>query len=100
LGSQGSLRPEALFRMLRSEAIRLVSYPDQSHERLHSSPFTVLETADCIHEAHIVSGRIQYLHMGPMTFTEYLEALGENKPKEESRGAMSVSRARDFLTGG
>ena len=27
-------------------------------------------------------GRIQYLHMGPMTFTEYLEALGENKLKE------------------
>ena len=24
-------------------------------------------------------GRIQYLHMGPMTFTEYLEALGEHK---------------------
>ena len=27
-------------------------------------------------------GRIQYLHMGPMTFTEYLEALGENKLRE------------------
>ncbi len=27
-------------------------------------------------------GRIQYLHMGPMTFTEYLEALGESKLKE------------------
>jgi len=27
-------------------------------------------------------GRIQYLHMGPMTFTEYLGALGENKLKE------------------
>lgn len=27
-------------------------------------------------------GRIQYLHMGPMTFTEYLDALGENKLKE------------------
>ena len=27
-------------------------------------------------------GRIQYLHMGPMTFTEYLEALGERKLKE------------------
>jgi uncharacterized protein len=27
-------------------------------------------------------GRIQYLHMGPMTFTEFLEALGENKLKE------------------
>jgi len=24
-------------------------------------------------------GRIQYLHMGPMTFTEYLDALGERK---------------------
>ena len=27
-------------------------------------------------------GRIQYLHMGPMTFTEFLEALGENKLEE------------------
>jgi predicted AAA+ superfamily ATPase len=27
-------------------------------------------------------GRIQYHHMGPMTFTEYLAALGENKLKE------------------
>ncbi len=27
-------------------------------------------------------GRIRYLHMGPMTFTEYLEALGERKLKE------------------
>lgn len=27
-------------------------------------------------------GRIQYLHMGPMTFTEYLEALGETKLRE------------------
>lgn len=27
-------------------------------------------------------GRIQYLHMGPMTFTEYLEALGESKLKD------------------
>ena len=27
-------------------------------------------------------GRIQYLHMGPMTFIEYLEALGESKLKE------------------
>lgn len=26
-------------------------------------------------------GRIQYLHMGPMTFMEYLEALGESKLK-------------------
>jgi predicted AAA+ superfamily ATPase len=26
-------------------------------------------------------GRIQYLHMGPMTFSEFLDALGENKLK-------------------
>jgi predicted AAA+ superfamily ATPase len=43
---------------------------------------SLIEFALTEQRVSIPVGRIQYLHMGPMTFTEYLDALGENKLKE------------------
>ena len=43
---------------------------------------SLMEFALTERRVSIPVGRIQYLHMGPMTFTEYLEALGENKLKD------------------
>jgi predicted AAA+ superfamily ATPase len=43
---------------------------------------SLLEFALADHSFSMPVGRIQYLHMGPMTFTEYLEALEEHKLKQ------------------
>jgi uncharacterized protein len=43
---------------------------------------SLMEFALTERRVSIPVGRIQYLHMGPMTFTEYLEALGETKLRE------------------
>ena len=40
---------------------------------------SLLEFALCDHQFSMPVGRIEYLHMGPMTFTEFLEALNEIK---------------------
>ena len=44
---------------------------------------SLLEFVLSNHQFSMPVGRVQYLHMGPMTFTEYLEALEENKLKAE-----------------
>lgn len=44
---------------------------------------SLLEFVLSNHQFSMPVGRVQYLHMGPMTFTEYLEALEENKLKTE-----------------
>jgi predicted AAA+ superfamily ATPase len=44
---------------------------------------SLLEFALSEHRFSMPVGRIQYLHMGPMTFTEYLDAMGEHKLKSE-----------------
>lgn len=40
---------------------------------------SLLEFALSDHRFSMPVGRVEYLHMGPMTFTEFLNALGENK---------------------
>lgn len=40
---------------------------------------SLLEFTLSDHQFSMPVGRIQYLHMGPMTFSEFLEALGEDK---------------------
>src|SRR5277367_2152774 len=40
----GRLTTEVLFRKLRTEAFRLVSQPEQSHERFHSRDFPAAST--------------------------------------------------------
>lgn len=40
---------------------------------------SLLEFALADHRFSMPVGRVEYLHMGPMTFTEFLDALGENK---------------------
>ncbi len=40
---------------------------------------SLMEFALSEHSFSMPVGRIEYLHMGPMTFTEFLEALGEDK---------------------
>jgi predicted AAA+ superfamily ATPase len=40
---------------------------------------SLLEFALSEHQFSMPVGRIQYLHLGPMTFTEFLAALGEDK---------------------
>lgn len=40
---------------------------------------SLLEFALSAHRFSMPVGRVQYLHMGPMTFTEFLGALGEDK---------------------
>jgi predicted AAA+ superfamily ATPase len=44
---------------------------------------SLLEFVLSDHRFSMPVGRIQYLHMGPMTFTEFLEALDETKLKNE-----------------
>jgi predicted AAA+ superfamily ATPase len=44
---------------------------------------SLLEFVLSNHQFSMPVGRVQYLHMGPMTFTEYLEALEEHKLKAE-----------------
>ena len=44
---------------------------------------SLLEFVLSDHKFSMPVGRVQYLHMGPMTFTEFLEALGEIKLKNE-----------------
>lgn len=43
---------------------------------------SLMEFALTERRVSIPVGRIEYLHMGPMTFSEYLEGLGESKLKE------------------
>jgi predicted AAA+ superfamily ATPase len=45
---------------------------------------SLLEFVLSDHRFSMPVGRIQYLHMGPMTFTEYLEALDETKLRLKS----------------
>ncbi len=40
---------------------------------------SLLEFALSDHQFSMPVGRVEYLHMGPMTFTEFLDALGESK---------------------
>ena len=40
---------------------------------------SLLEFVLAAHQFSMPVGRVQYLHMGPMTFSEFLLALGENK---------------------
>ena len=40
---------------------------------------SLLEFALSDHRFSMPVGRVEYLHMGPMTFTEFLEALDETK---------------------
>ncbi|HEW98430.1 MAG: AAA family ATPase [Candidatus Parabeggiatoa sp. nov. 3] len=40
---------------------------------------SLLEFTLSAHQFSMPVGRVQYLHMGPMTFTEFLSALGEDK---------------------
>lgn len=40
---------------------------------------SLLEFVLAEHQFSMPVGRVQYLHMGPMTFSEFLAALGENK---------------------
>ena len=40
---------------------------------------SLLEFALSDHQFSMPVGRVEYLHMGPMTFTEFLGALDENK---------------------
>jgi len=40
---------------------------------------SLLEFVLSEHQFSMPVGRVEYLHMGPMTFTEFLEAIGENK---------------------
>lgn len=40
---------------------------------------SLLEFALSDHQFSMPVGRVQYLHMGPMTFTEFLNAIGEDK---------------------
>src|SRR5687768_14558770 len=54
---------------------------------------SLLEFALARHNFSMPVGRIQYLHMGPMTFTEFLEALGETRLKSE----MESSNVRETL---
>ncbi|MEQ1771707.1 MAG: AAA family ATPase, partial [Devosia sp.] len=57
------------------------------HEEMNELPViaagSLLEFILSDHRFSMPVGRIQYLHMGPMTFTEFLEALGEDKLKSE-----------------
>jgi uncharacterized protein len=57
------------------------------HEDMSQLPVicagSLLEFALSKHNFSMPVGRIQYLHMGPMTFTEFLDALGEDKLKAE-----------------
>jgi uncharacterized protein len=53
------------------------------HEEMSQRPVlsagSLLEFTLANHNFSMPVGRIQYLHMGPMTFLEFLEALGEKK---------------------
>ena len=53
------------------------------YEEIHSLPLlaagSLLEFALNDHRFSMPVGRVEYLHMGPMTFTEFLEALDEQK---------------------
>jgi len=40
---------------------------------------SLLEFVMAEHDFSMPVGRVEYLHMGPMTFTEYLDAVGEDK---------------------
>lgn len=62
------------------EAIPALRY---FHEDLPTLPVvsagSLLEFVLADHRFSMPVGRIRYLHMGPMTFTEFLQALGENE---------------------
>jgi len=62
------------------EAIPMLRY---FYEELPQLPViaagSLLEFVLSDHQFSMPVGRVEYLHMGPMTFTEFLGALGENK---------------------
>lgn len=62
------------------EAIPALRY---FHEDMSQLPVvaagSLLEFALSEHQFSMPVGRVEYLHMGPMTFTEFLQALGELK---------------------
>ncbi len=62
------------------EAIPALRY---FHEDMKCLPVmaagSLLEFALADHAFSMPVGRVEYLHMGPMTFTEFLDALGESK---------------------
>ena len=43
---------------------------------------SLLEFVLAEHDFSMPVGRVEYLHMGPMTFTEFLDAVGEHKMLE------------------
>ncbi len=53
-------------------------YEDMNHLPVVAAG-SLLEFTLADHQFSMPVGRIEYLHMGPMTFTEFLEALGESK---------------------
>jgi len=62
------------------EAIPALRYFHEDRSTLALiSAGSLLELALADHSFSMSVGRIQYLHMGPMTFTEFLAALGEDK---------------------
>ena len=62
------------------EAIPALRYfhEDMSHLPVVAAG-SLLEFALSDHQFSMPVGRVEYLHMGPMTFTEFLQALGESK---------------------
>ncbi len=62
------------------EALPMLRY---LHEEMPNLPViaagSLLEFLFSNHTFSMPVGRIEFLHMGPMTFTEFLDALGENK---------------------
>ncbi len=62
------------------EAIPCLRYFHEDYSALPViSAGSLLEFALSDHQFSMPVGRIQYLHMGPMTFSEFLAALGEDK---------------------
>jgi predicted AAA+ superfamily ATPase len=53
-------------------------YEDMGHLAVVAAG-SLLEFALSDHQFSMPVGRVEYLHMGPMTFTEFLDALGESK---------------------
>jgi uncharacterized protein len=62
------------------EAIPALRYFYEEQAKLPLiSAGSLLEFTLSTHQFSMPVGRVQYLHMGPMTFTEFLSALGEDK---------------------
>ena len=65
------------------EAIPALRY---FYEELPGQPLiaagSLLEFVLSEHQFSMPVGRVEYLHLGPMTFTEFLDGIGENKLAE------------------